>query len=120
MRRRLLADSTANEYASVARSPCPVKNRSSNGRSASDYWAASISSNPNSADDACLAFRMLPLRDARHSRRNTIAAITVGRSAPASSPIGKIAPSKKRPSSAWPAGFGAFAMTVSPPPTTAP
>ncbi len=57
---------------------------------------------------------------AGHSRRNTIAAMTVGKSAPASNPIGKIAPSKKRPSSAWPAGFGAFAITVNPPPTTAP
>src|SRR5215203_5691316 len=55
-----------------------------------------------------------------HSSRNAIAAMTVGRSAPASNPIGRIAPSKKRPSSAWPAGFGAFAITVSPPPATAP
>ena len=31
-----------------------------------------------------------------------------------------MAPSKKRPKSAWPAGFGALAITVSPPPTTAP
>jgi hypothetical protein len=61
-----------------------------------------------------------PAQHAHHSRRNTIAAMTVGRSAPANNPIGKMAPSKKRPSSAWPAGFGAFAMTVSPPPTTAP
>ena len=46
--------------------------------------------------------------------------MAVGRSAPASNPSGTIAPSKKRPSSAWPAGFGAFAITVNPPPTTAP
>lgn len=89
--------------------------------------------------DHRLALRMLPFRGigcrsgmfderrtgclvqhAGHSTRNTIAAMTVGRSAPASNPIGKIAPSKKRPSSACPAGFGAFAITVNPPPTTAP
>ena len=33
---------------------------------------------------------------------------------------GRMAPPKKRPSSAWPAGFGALAITVSPPPVTAP
>ncbi len=43
-----------------------------------------------------------------------------GRAAPSSSPIGKIASPKKRPSSAWPAGFGALAITVRPPPATAP
>jgi hypothetical protein len=66
------------------------------------------------------AASMTAVARCRHSRRNTIAAMTVGKNAPANNPIGKIAPSKKRPSSAWPAGFGAFAITVNPPPTTAP
>ena len=52
--------------------------------------------------------------------RKTTTAISVGPMAPASSPRGEIPSSKKRPSNAWPAGFGAFAITVNPPPTTAP
>ena len=43
-------------------------------------------------------------------------ATIVGSSAPANSHSGDTASSKKRPSSARPAGFGALAMIVSPPP----
>jgi hypothetical protein len=49
-----------------------------------------------------------------------MAAISVGGSAPGRRPTGEIAPPKNLLSSAWPAGFRAFAITVRPPPTTAP
>jgi len=53
------------------------------------------------------------------TRKNTIET-AVGSSAPSRRPAGAIAPPKYRESSACPAGFGALAMTVSPPPATAP
>src|SRR5688572_13836830 len=52
--------------------------------------------------------------------RKQSAAIRVGTAAPAKSPIGRIESLKNRLSKDAPAGFGAFAITVRPPPTTAP
>ena len=51
---------------------------------------------------------------------NIASATSVGPSAPANSQMGLTASSKERASRVWPAGFGALAITVQPPPVTAP
>ena len=67
----------------------------------------------NAADHFAPSTRQMrpPVIDRYQSTRKTNAAIGVGTSAPANNPSGAMAPSKKRPTSACPAGL-AFAMTV--------
>ena len=56
----------------------------------------------------------------RYSTRNAMIAMTVGSKAPTANHTGMTPPSKNRLRIDWPAGFGALAMTVNPPPVTAP
>ena len=68
-----------------------------------------------------LALEQRGLVQSRARARDAILRGTVTvNGAPASKPRGEMPPGKKRARRACPAGLGALAITVSPPPTTAP
>src|SRR6266403_1877239 len=62
----------------------------------------------------------LVLRLDQGSSRKQSAMTNVGNAAPRKRPTGEMPSGKWRASAAWPAGFGALAITVRPPPATAP